>query len=373
MSISGNLSTMNLSEILQWLKLGQKTGTLLISKGAINKEIYFKGGNVCSASSSDPSEFTGQFLINSNKLSERQLKVALDMQGRDKEMLGSILLKQNILSKDELLKILEQVSEEVIYDLFLWTEGRFEFKDNILPMRDIAQFDLDITHLILEGVRRSDEWGQIRSVFPSEEVIIKLVVHNIIKRMPLHPYEAALLQLVDGKRNLKAIALEIRSSLFNVSRAFFDLYEAGFVLVGDYSKSYMVTPRSEDKDPTQNQVTKIENFITNGKLDRAQREIDRLKIAHPAHPKLPLLVEVCEEKRLETTAKQMIKFQAIPQLSMAIEEITKLPLTPEEGFIVSRINGIWDVQSILKIAPFDETLSLKTFKKFLDDGVIVFK
>ncbi|PIE03414.1 MAG: hypothetical protein CSA81_02270 [Acidobacteria bacterium] len=373
MSISGNLSTMNLSEILQWLKLGQKTGTLLIATEEITKEVYFKGGNVCSASSSDPSEFTGQFLLNSNKLSERQLKVALDMQGRDNEMLGSILLKQNILSNDELLKVLRQVSEEIIYDLFLWNEGQFEFKDGSLPARDMIQFDLDITHLILEGVRRSDEWTRIREVFPNEEVVLKLVLHNVIGSLPLSANEAMLLRLVDGKRNMKAIALEVRSNLFNVARAFFDLYQSELVEVGDYSQNYIETSGSEERDPARNQIHKIDKYIETGKLDRARREIERLRITHPNHPRLSSLDENCQEKVLETTAKKMINFAAVPNLNMAIDDITKLPLSPEEGFIISRINGIWDVQSIIKIAPFDETVSLKTFKKFLDDGVIKFK
>jgi len=373
MSISGNLSTMNLSEILQWLQLGQKTGTLMISRNDVSKEIYFKGGNVCSASSSASSEFMGQFLLSSNKLSERQLKVALDMQDRDKEMLGSILLKQNILMKEELLKILEHVSEEIIYDLFLWNEGQFEFKDGVLPNREIAVFNMDITHLILEGVRRADEWKRIRSVFPNEDVVLKLVVPNILAALPLHTNEAGLLRLVDGKRNLKAIALEVRSNMFRVSRAFFDLHEAGLVTVGDYSKNHLTRKKKEKPDPTVSQIIKIEKLIASGNVENAQAEMEKLRAIHPNHPKIFMLADQCQEKVLETTAKQMIKFNAVPQLAMAIEDITKLPLSPEEGFIVSRINGMWDVQSIMKIAPFNEAVSLKTFKKFLDEGVIEFK
>ena len=70
----GNLSTMNLSEIFQWLSIGQKSGTLLIEKGKLVKEIYFREGKVSSASSSNPREFMGQFLLSSKKLTERQLK-----------------------------------------------------------------------------------------------------------------------------------------------------------------------------------------------------------------------------------------------------------------------------------------------------------
>ena len=58
-------------------------------------------------------------------------------------------------------------AEETIYDLFLWPEGQFEFKDGELPATTSSTIDLDVTAVILEGVRRVDEWKRIRKVFPS--------------------------------------------------------------------------------------------------------------------------------------------------------------------------------------------------------------
>jgi hypothetical protein len=373
MSISGNISTMPLSDIFQWLSVGQKTGTLVIKYGKTTKEVYFRGGRVLSASSSDPREFMGQFLLNTNKLTERQLKVALDMQNRDEKMLGKILLDQKVLSEDELKQILKTISEEVIYDLFLWETGQFDFVDNQLPRREITAFDLDITTLVLEGMRRKDEWQRIKAVFPSENTILKLDEAAIVRKLPLHSNEAGLLRLVDGNRSLKGIALEVRASLFKVSRAFFDLYEAGLVKVGTYQKNLIGASLPVHANPDQGLVQKIRSALDTNHLEQAFQWLAELKELDPKHHSIADLEHALREKELETTAKQMIRITAVPDLSMSIEEITKLPLTPEEGFIISRINGMWDVKSIMRIAPFDENLSLKIFKKFLDDGVILFK
>ena len=59
MGITGNLKTMVLSELLQWLSLGLKSGTLLVEGRGIQKRIYFSEGRISSTSSSDPREYLG--------------------------------------------------------------------------------------------------------------------------------------------------------------------------------------------------------------------------------------------------------------------------------------------------------------------------
>jgi len=63
MAVSGNLKTMTPGDLLQWLSLGQKTGTLVVSNKAVEKKIFFKTGRVISSASNDPREYLGQFLM----------------------------------------------------------------------------------------------------------------------------------------------------------------------------------------------------------------------------------------------------------------------------------------------------------------------
>ncbi len=50
---------MQLGELLQWLSLGSKTGTLLIDGHGVEKRIYFQDGRIASTSSSDQREYLG--------------------------------------------------------------------------------------------------------------------------------------------------------------------------------------------------------------------------------------------------------------------------------------------------------------------------
>ena len=62
----------------------------------------------------------------------------------------------------------------------------------------------------------------------------------------------------------------------------------------------------------------------------------------------------------------------MPQLRISPAEMTGLQIDPEEGFLLSRINGSWDIQSILSICPFREADCLRMIKKLRERGVIGF-
>jgi len=64
---------------------------------------------------------------------------------------------------------------------------------------------------------------------------------------------------------------------------------------------------------------------------------------------------------------------AVPYLKAVPAEIAKEKFTAEEGFVLSRINGEWDVQSILKLCPLTEENALVIFARLLERKVIGLK
>ena len=375
MGISGNISTMFLTEVFQWLNNGLKTGTLQIrgKEKRIIKEVYFQNGVISSASSNDPAELIGQFLLATNQVTEQQLANALESQKRDHVLLGKILVQQRILNKKKLDEILRKISEEIIYDLFLWKEGQFEFKDDQLPKREIPSLGLDITHLVLEAAQREDEWKRIYVVFPNEHVVIRPNTEEIVNHLPLESEVCKVLTMINGYRNLYEIIRLGKATKFHLLKLLVDLHEEGLIEVGDF-RSTVINPQVQvKKNPVREMIFSVEALMRRGKLTEAERAILKLEQVAGAHPDVKKLKEMIKEKRLETTAKEMINPNSIPILKMDVNTLTKMDFSAEQGFLVSRINGVWDVQSILKVAPFSETDCLKILKKFLDDGVIALK
>ncbi len=374
MGINGNISTMSLAEVFQWLQTGQKTGTLQLEGiNGVKKEVYFRNGYIVSATSNDPREFIGQFLLYTRRINEQQLLEALAKQKRDHVLLGNILVQKGFLNKEELSRVLHSIVEEVIYDLFLWKEGQFEFKDDDMPDRELPEMQLDITHIVLEGATREDEWARINKVFPNELAVVRPNVEKIYQQLPLERGVARLLLLVNGSRSLYELARLYRATRYQVLKAMLELYTAGLVEVGDYRPQLIQTTVAGKTDPLKDMLLDVESLMNGGKLADAEMGIAKLEEIAADNPDVKKLREAIKEKRLETTARELINPNATPTLNMAMEQLTKMELSPEQGFLVSRINGVWDVKSIVKISPFGETVCLKILKKFLDDGVIVLK
>jgi hypothetical protein len=62
--------------------------------------------------------------------------------------------------------------------------------------------------------------------------------------------------------------------------------------------------------------------------------------------------------------------EKVPELAIPLQSLTQRSFSPHEGFVLSRINGQWDVKSIMKISPMKELEVLMIFQKLLKDSVI---
>jgi len=364
MSLGGNLRTMSLPDVLQWIALGQKTGTLHLRRGATETRIMFREGSVFSSWSNDPRHSLGQYLIRERRVSEEQLFKALLAQEREGPLIGSILVAEGLLSEDDLRQTLAFKAEETIYELFLWPEGEFEFKDEELPQQVRIHLRLPVTSVILEGIRRVDEWARIRSVFPSEATTFK--VHGAPHALT-DPVERQLLGLAAAGKSLAEIGLEMRRSEFETAALLFELHNRGALVVD----------RTGDARPPADAVTAIQDLLAlaaqrlqEKRFDAALRAyeqvlaLDRLN----QHAKKGLIA-VAEARARERTLRS-VPLIKVPYLTMDMVSLTKEKFDPLEGFVLSRVNGQWDIQSILKLCPMAEDDALLIFARLLERKVI---
>ncbi len=130
MAIQGTLKTMSLTDLLQFLAAGRKSGTLQFDLGKITKQVYFQKGLIVGSKSNDPREYLGQVLLHYGKVDESQLQTAREAQRTSGAKLGEVLVQQGFLTESEVLGVLKTRTLDAIYDLFVWTEGQFEFYDD---------------------------------------------------------------------------------------------------------------------------------------------------------------------------------------------------------------------------------------------------
>jgi Domain of unknown function (DUF4388) len=364
MSLRGDLRTMALPDVLQWIAAGRKTGTLHVERRSVQKRIILREGNIFSSWSNDPRESLGQFLIRLRLLSEEQLFHALIAQEDKGRLLGSLLVAEGTLTEEDLKRALKAKAEETIFDLFLWPSGQFEFHEGEIPDNILITFETPVTPVILEGIRRVDEWQRIRAVFPSMETTFKLASSPDAVTDPL---EKQLVTLVAAGRTLAEMSLELRRSEFETAALLFELHSRGMVAVD------RVRPESQAIDPVaaiQTLLTTAYQRLQEKRYDAALKAyedalaIDRLN--KHAHRGIAAVTEARQrEQHLTVVPREKVPFLAIDLLAL-----TKQSLDPQEAFVLSRVNGDWDVQSILKVCPMGEDETLLIFARLLDRGLI---
>ena len=157
MSITGNLRTLELAELLQWLAQGTKTGVLMIENEKLEKRIYFDAGKITFSESNNPHEHLGSFLIREGLIDEGTLARAIKLQESTQVLLGKVLVTLGSITESELHDILRRKTEESIFELFSWEEGEFRFIPDETPDQAGIPLRLDVTNVVLEGLRRLDE------------------------------------------------------------------------------------------------------------------------------------------------------------------------------------------------------------------------
>jgi len=123
----------------------------------------------------------------------------------------------------------------------------------------------------------------------------------------------------------------------------------------------------------------VELFLQRGmaQLQRDPQSAYRMfKVAsdlNPADGRAAEGIRDAERIIKQSLEKDGVKGEKVPELAIPISDITERTFSPHEGFVLSRINGQWDVKSIMKISPIRELEVLMIFQKFLKDGVIRWK
>ncbi len=174
MGIRGTLNTMSVSDLLQFLASGRKTGTLKLGLGDIVKHIYLEDGIIVGSSSNDPKEYLGQVLLHYGKIDEAQLQTAMEIQRQSGGKLGVILASRGFVSQADVMEVLRTRTLEIIYDLFIWEEAHFEFFDREPPPKELIRIRVEVTSVIMDGIYRIDEWARYRTVIPSARTFFEL-------------------------------------------------------------------------------------------------------------------------------------------------------------------------------------------------------
>ena len=227
--MSGDIERLGgLIDILHFVYTSGWSGQFTVIDGAARKSLYFKRGDVRTASSNVSEDRIGAILYRYGLISAADLERALG-QVTQEHRFGQILVESGTLSQHDLYQFVRKQVEEIFHSVLVMRRGEYYFyrtSDDEVPP---SQLQLSTKQLLFEGVRRIDEMSYFRERLPGPEVVLLRREPPPSEKLP--PREARVLSLVDGRRDLAAIARESHLGEFEATKICFQLLHADWVQV----------------------------------------------------------------------------------------------------------------------------------------------
>jgi hypothetical protein len=230
MSERGSLAELGLAEILRPLVDKQKTGVLRFLYGAVTKTVYVSGGRLIFATSTDPDDRLGEMLLRKGLITYRALEESVKAIAAGKRQ-GTILVESGAIRSRDLIEGVTEQVQEIIYGLFRWMEGEWEFVEGDLPSREVIVLRMSTADLAMEGVRRIGSWSRIRRGVGGIEqrYVLSQSAEPRMAEMALSKDELNLIGTIDGECSVEEICAAAHQSDFLVCRALFGFWASGLL------------------------------------------------------------------------------------------------------------------------------------------------
>ena len=157
-TLSGNLDTFSLADLLQWLEINALTGRVTVWRGEVLRMIDLKGGAIVFVSSSLPHERLGVYLTRRRVLTEAAVYELLAESFATGKNLTRLILEKNLIPREKLAEAVEGLAMKILLDLFHWAGASFEF-DPLFKIEDLIRIHLSLRGQVLafHGAKAVDD------------------------------------------------------------------------------------------------------------------------------------------------------------------------------------------------------------------------
>ncbi|MFW5921653.1 MAG: DUF4388 domain-containing protein, partial [Polyangiales bacterium] len=233
-AFEGKVHHVGLGEVLQLLQHQGQTGVLEVEGPSQTVVLCLREGLVDIAlGRGGKREFLlGRYLLEEGLVEREDLDRLLARRGGSRRLLGAQLVKLGYMTSEDLHRALVRQTSELVYEALRWTEGRYRFERFAQrPEANEAQLGLPIASILMEGLRRVDEWRLIEEQITSFDQVLAPDAEAIAMagtdRMSRE--ERVVLAAVDGERTVRQIVEHTGMSSFDVCKVLFQLVTSRLV------------------------------------------------------------------------------------------------------------------------------------------------
>lgn len=220
--MQGNLRDLSLGEMLQFLSMGRRNGTLTIQVGSEKHHLYFLNGKIVTVDGEPIGVI--KVLGEANIVTPLNVKQALHQVVPGKRDLGEIMVTNGMVSASAWQRFIQREIERLVLSLFTLDDAPFAFRrssESDLPPYSV---DLPVDRAILHGSSWSETWQAIQPPIPSVQTLYmpssplrllleeqlsehqRLVLTHFHRHSTVHLMSvAAGLSLIDGARAMSGL------------------------------------------------------------------------------------------------------------------------------------------------------------------------
>src|SRR5215510_1062377 len=362
MSVRGALGTMPAEDVLEWLSRRKMSTPITFERRGVQRSLVVESGAIVWASSNRRDEQLGVILVRSGIVAERALAEALEARAETGVPLGKVLLMSGLINELELTGILATKIRETVTDVLTWTEGQFDVVPRSQPPATGVNAQLPIEICLTVARRRAARMTAIMDVLGSDDATF----HVPAGILPPPPDPGQVLdvpriwEMAGDRRTAADIAAAFAGERFATYDALARMIDAGRLAV-----------ERRLRERTNSAVELAAG--ARGRLrqgDRAGALAMATQALHqdPSDPEVRKTFTQIERARVAEVAKQLLSRHRVPKRLRAPAPEHGLSATELE--LADRVDGRWDLLSLVKSAGVREAEALLAFAHLAEVGVV---
>ncbi len=361
MSLRGSLGTMSAEDVLEWASRRSLTGAVTFERRGLVRSVVVEDGEIVWASSNARHEQLGVILVRSGYVAERALADALEARAETGVPLGKVLLMSGLITETDLVDILATKIRETITDVITWIEGHFDVVARAQPQSGVvAQLALEVCLTVAR--RRSARVVEIMGILGSDDITFYVPPNAT-------PPAARDGEVVDVVK-VWSLAGD-RHTAGDIAASFSGERYATYDKLVEMVQAQQLVIDRRLRDRTNSAVelaAGARGRMRQGDRAGALAMAKQALLQDPSDPEVRKTFTQIERARVAEIAKQMLSRHRVPR--RVREPTHALGLSDVEIELAARVDGCWDLLSLVRAANLREAEALLAFAHLAEVGVL---
>lgn len=242
----GELESTSLPAMLATIHRHAVPGVLECGNGEVTKHVFFAGGDIIFATSTDREESLGESLLRNGLITADQLRLSSDELRRSPgRRHGTVLVQMGFLEPHELGAAVRKQVQDIVWSLFAWPAGTVTFKVGHFRDDEVYKIKIPTARAVLEGCRHLPEAKEVTAKLGGRRAVLQPCRRPPhLTSLELETEERRMLELVDGRRSLYELCEAGPASPGVNARILYGLLSLGLVGPDESSNGIRIQARN---------------------------------------------------------------------------------------------------------------------------------